>query len=171
MRDLYIIQTPRARQKGMTLIELMVSTIILAILVSAAVPGMKSLFERKSIFAIGDFFIKSMQLARIEAIQRSQTVTVITESGTGDWSQGWRFEALDINGNIEVIKRFPPLPSSPIFTSAVYDGSPNLLVLPTGQVNTVGTFDMYYPDCTGDQRLSFDVLLSGLMKRGVSVCP
>lgn len=158
------------RQQGLTLIELMVATIILAILTAAAVPAMKSLFDRQSTKAIGDYFVKSVKLARVEAIQRGRTVTLVTKSGSDDWSEGWDIQFVNADGNIEVIRSFPAPSGAPVFNSDVYDGATPLSFLPTGQVTTVGNFDLYYDDCVGDQRLSFTVLLSGLMKRGVSSC-
>lgn len=171
MKTYNLKTAPISGQKGMTLIELMIATIILAILASAAVPAMKNLFERKSVFAIGDLFVKSIKLARVEAIQRGRTVRVKTTSGTGDWSQGWFIEFTDANNNIQTIRTFPALPSSPNFTSDEYDGTPNLVILPTGQVSSVGSLDLYYDDCINDQRLGFNILLSGLVQRGVSACP
>ncbi len=163
--------TPAYRQKGLTLIELMVTTVILAVVTSAAVPAMKDLFERKSVFAIGDIFIKSIKLARVEAIQRGKTIRVKTTTGTGDWSQGWSIEFTDDNNIIQTVRSFPPLPSNPNFTSNEYDGSPDLTILPTGQVSSIGTFDLFYPTCVGNQRLGFNVLLSGLIQRGLTACP
>jgi len=165
MKKLNPNYTAMSRQSGLTLIELMAATIILAILASAAVPAMQGLFERKSVFAIGDLFVKSIKLARLEAIQRGKTVQVRPIADSSDWSQGWVIEE-----GSETIRTFPQLPSSPVFTSDDYDGSPNLVILPTGQVNTVGAFDLYYANCVGDQRLSFNLLLSGLVQRGVSSC-
>lgn len=150
MNILSKLQPTASYQRGLTLIELMIATIILAILTSAAVPAMKSLFDRKSAFASGDFFVKSIKLARIEAIQRGRTVTVITNSLSSDWSQGWSIQFTDDAGVIQNIRTFPMLPGSPIFTSDVYNGTNSILtILPTGQVTTVGTFDLYYPDCVG----------------------
>jgi len=162
---------PRSHQSGMTLIELMITTIILAILATTAVPVMKSLFERKSVFAIGDMFVKSIKLARLEAIQRGKTVRVKTVSGTGDWAQGWFIEFTDDGGNIQTIRTFPPLPSLPNFTSGQFNAGSDLTILPTGQVLSVGSFDLYYSNCAGNQRLGYNILLSGLLQKGVSACP
>lgn len=154
----------------MTLIELMIAAVILVIIASAAGPQMKSLFERKSVFASGDFFIKSIKLARLEAIQRGTTVNIIANTGTGDWSQGWNISTIDGNGVVQTIRNFPAIAGSPIFTSQTYDGSPTFSILPTGQVSDLGSFELYYPDCTGDKRLTFNVLISGLVQRSVSSC-
>jgi type IV fimbrial biogenesis protein FimT len=170
MKKLNYSNTGLRSQQGMTLIELMITTIILAILATVAVPSMKALFERKSVFANGDFFVKAIKLARVEAIQRGKTVSVVTTSGNGDWSQGWNLQFVNDAGNVELIKAFPALPSSPNFTSNIFDGSPVLSFLPTGQASTVGTFEMFYTGCVGNQRLSFNILLSGLMQRGVAAC-
>jgi prepilin-type N-terminal cleavage/methylation domain-containing protein len=170
MKKLNYSKTGLRSQQGMTLIELMITTIILAILATVAVPTMKSLFERKSVFANGEFFVKTIKLARVEAIQRGKTVSVITTSGNGDWSQGWNLQFINDAGDVELIKAFPALPNSPTFTSDDFDGTPVLSLLPTGQASTVGTFEMFYPDCVGNQRLSFNILLSGLMQRGVAAC-
>jgi len=169
----------------MSLIELMVATVIIVIVASAAVPSMKWLLERKSTAALGDYFVKSIKLARVEAIQRGKTIRVITQSGSGDWSRGWRLEFTndDDPNNIfnELIREFPALPGAiqpgePIppnainFTSNIYDGTPVLSIEPTGQVKTPGGFDLFYTDCKGNEHLTFEVLLSGLIKRGRQAC-
>jgi type IV fimbrial biogenesis protein FimU len=159
------------RQKGLTLIELMVTTIILGILASAAVPAMKALFERKHVPAIGDFFVKSIKLARIEAIQRGLPVRVMPTSGNGNWSLGWNIQYTLDDGSIKIIRTFPALSGGAYFFSADFDADDDLIILPTGQVETVGEFDLYYPGCVGEKRHNFNLLLSGLMKRRVATCP
>jgi len=169
MKKLNIANRTYSTQKGLTLIELMIATVLLAIITAVAVPSMKSLFERKSVSANGDFFIKSIKLARVEAIQRGKTVSIIPVNDD-DWSQGWSAQFVNDDGDIENIRTFPALSGSPVFTSAPYSDATPFSILPTGQVSTVGAFDLYYPDCVGDQRLSFNVLLSGLIQRGVRSC-
>ena len=158
------------REKGLSLIELMTAMVIIGILASAAAPAMRSLFERKSTASIGDYFVKSVKLARVEAIQRGRDVTIETESGSGDWSEGWRIETLNDNGNIEVIRSFPALSNAIVFTSNIFGAGTALTIKATGQVSDIGSFELYYPDCEGTQHFTFNLLLSGLVQRGVKEC-
>ena len=64
------------KQTGLTLIELMVSTIILALLMAVALPSMKSMLDRGNFKPIGRSFEKAVKYARSEAINRSQTVRI-----------------------------------------------------------------------------------------------
>jgi prepilin-type N-terminal cleavage/methylation domain-containing protein len=163
--------TRLSRQKGMTLIELTATTVILVAIASAAVPSMRGLFERKNVPAIAEFFSKSVKLARVEAIQRSVTVRVIPLSGTGDWAEGWNIVFTDIAGNDNIIRTFPALSGNPIFTSESYDADNDLSILPTGQVLTPGTLIVRQTGCSGDEALSINILLSGLVQKQVSACP
>jgi type IV fimbrial biogenesis protein FimT len=166
------------RQNGLTLIELLISTIIIVVIASAAAPTMRSLFERKNIYAIGDHFVKTIKLARVEAIQRGKTIrvfpTAADSNGISDWSEGWHLEFTN-NTNpdnifVEVIRTFPAVSGSPNFSSYDYTNSRALSIAPTGQASPLGGFELYYSDCVGEQRLTFSILTSGLIKRGVSEC-
>jgi prepilin-type N-terminal cleavage/methylation domain-containing protein len=168
----------KTKQGGLTLIELMITTIIIAIIASAAVPTMKSLFERKNIFSIGDHFVKTIKLARVEAIQRGRTVNVLPtapdNNGVSDWSQGWRIEFTNNddpnNIIIEIIRIFPELRGSPVFSSNDYNSNDGISIAPTGQASPLGDFELHYLNCQGEQHLTFEILTSGLVKRGVSLC-
>jgi prepilin-type N-terminal cleavage/methylation domain-containing protein len=162
--------TRLSRQKGMTLIELTATTVILVAIASAAVPSMRGLFERKNVPAIAEFFSKSVKLARVEAIQRSVTVRVIPLSGTGDWAQGWNIVFTE-DGDDNIIRTFPALSGNPIFTSESYDAGNDLSILPTGQVATPGSLIISQTGCSGDEALSVNILLSGLVQKQVSACP
>lgn len=158
-------------QAGMTLIELMVATVILSIIVSVALPSMRDIFSRKSAESISTLFERSIKLARAEATQRSVNVAVKPTSNTNSWSQGWRIEYTDATGNPQLIKLFDALPNSPVFTSDTFNKDTDLIILPTGQVQTPGNFDLYYPGCTGNERYGFQLLLSGIISKGISACP
>lgn len=161
------------KQIGMTLIELMVAITLLVILVGIAVPSMKSFLDNKNLSVVGPIFEKSMQLARSETIQRSRTIRVSPTSGTGDWSQGWRIEA--VNGpnpaDLELIRIFDALPGNPIFTSATFNGVTLLEFLPNGQASTLGSFTLHYADCSGGKGYNYDLLVSGVLKRSDAACP
>jgi type IV fimbrial biogenesis protein FimT len=171
MRKLIKLKRPIKAQSGMSLIELMASIIVMSILATVAVPAMKSLFDKKSVFSIGDLFVKSIKYARIEAIQRGRSVRVIAESGTSDWSQGWRIEFTNESGSDELIRTFPALPNTPVFSSVEFDGSLPLTIAPSGQVSNIGSFDLYFSGCDGPKRLNYNLLLSGLLQKRIVTCP
>jgi len=64
------------RVRGFTLIELMVTIAVLALLVAVATPAMMSLVNSNRISSSAGELTAALQLARAEAIRRSATVTV-----------------------------------------------------------------------------------------------
>ncbi len=160
----------------MTLIELMVSIVVLALMVSVAVPTMTQLFERKSVTEVGKFFERSIKLARTEAINRNAVIRVQPTSASSNWSQGWSLEytKLDDDGvttTNEVIRTFPALAGDPSFSSVVFDGTTVFEILPNGQARTLGTFVLSYPDNCSAGVITYTVLLSGTLQKGVAACP
>ncbi|MGR6873374.1 GspH/FimT family pseudopilin [Pseudomonas sp. HK3] len=161
------------KQNGLTLIELMITTIILVILASAAVPSMKGLFDRSNRDIAGPAFEKTVKLARSEAIQRSQTVRISPTSGSNDWSQGWRIDLIVSSDPIvlQLIRSFDPLPGTTVFTSDTFDGNTPLDVLPNGQASLVGNFTLSQAGCSAGDINTYSVLLSGTLNRRVTPCP
>lgn len=85
------------KNKGFTLIELMVSVAVLAIVLSIAVPSFKNILLNNRLNTTKDELRTAIQLARSEAIKRKEDVilcranaelTQCAADGT-DWSQGW----------------------------------------------------------------------------------
>ena len=76
--------------KGFTLIELMITIGIAAILVTLAGPSFSSFFERKRLAGVAELFSQQLQFARSEAISRSaNTRIVLSGGGAGNaWQMG-----------------------------------------------------------------------------------
>lgn len=72
---------------GFTLIELMITITILALLVTIGIPSYKKIVERNAITTAGNDLYASLQLARSEAVSREESVRV--EADPGGWSAGW----------------------------------------------------------------------------------
>ncbi len=70
--------------RGFTLIELMITIAVMAILVGWAVPSMLSMIERNSVVAESNELIAALLLTRSEAIKR-ETNTLLISTASG-WS-------------------------------------------------------------------------------------
>ena len=83
------------RAHGFTLIELMVTLSVMAILMSIAVPSFQSFILNSRITTQTNNFIMALMLARSEAVKRGSTVTVCSSTtGTScaeltNWGGGW----------------------------------------------------------------------------------
>ena len=82
-------------QKGFTLIEVLLTTSIAAIVLSIAAPNFTTLIKNTRMTSAVNEFVGVLFLSRSEAIKRGKTVTLCKSSnGTtcstvGSWEQGW----------------------------------------------------------------------------------
>lgn len=92
------------RAHGFTLIELMVTLSVAAILLTIAVPNYQTFIQDSRLTAQINSFVTVMTLAKSEAIKRSSPVTVcpsvagVACTGGKTWSNGWLMFA-DPNGD------------------------------------------------------------------------
>lgn len=80
------------RQAGFTLLELMVTVAVLAIVLAIAVPSFQGITNRNRLTAITNEVVAAAQLTRMEAIRRNQRVVMCpTTDGSacngGDWTR------------------------------------------------------------------------------------
>lgn len=93
-----------APTKGFTLIEMMVTVAIAAIIVGIGVPAMKSFLDTNRRAAAVNSFVTDVQRARSTAASRGVTVVMCTAadatgcSGVTNWEAGWML-FIDSNGN------------------------------------------------------------------------
>ena len=84
--------------KGFTLIELMVTISVAAILLVIAVPNFRTFVLNNRITGQANDMMTALNYARSEAIKRGLPVSMLSNSGTPNWSAGW-FVFSDPNGN------------------------------------------------------------------------
>ncbi|TDP85989.1 type IV fimbrial biogenesis protein FimT [Aquabacterium commune] len=87
-------------RRGFTLVELMVTVAVVAILAAVAVPGMQSFLAKSGMNAVKDDFAIALQRARLDAINRNTCVSICqlaaeggntcaTGTALGNWHRGW----------------------------------------------------------------------------------
>lgn len=108
--------------KGFTLVELIVTVAVLAIILSIAVPNFSELIRANRAQTQANLLLNAFNLARSEAIKRGAAVRVSALSN-GDWHRGWRVWA-DSNGNGtfdngEMLRLFPAWEGGETLTSQV----------------------------------------------------
>lgn len=89
----------RIRVGGFTLIELMVTVVIVAVLLSIAVPSFRDTIARSRVASGASGLSAAFTTAKSEAVKRGRNVTICKSANigdaqptcvtSGDWSQGW----------------------------------------------------------------------------------
>lgn len=88
------------REGGFTLVELMITVAVLALVLGLAVPSLQAFIQRNTTASIANEFSAAISQARMEAITRNTCVTLCQSSTTGDtlptcsttgddWQRGW----------------------------------------------------------------------------------
>lgn len=84
-----------AALRGFTLLELMVTITVAAILATVAVPAFRSFLQNDRLLTEANQLVMSLDFARSEAIKQDASITVCassdgkTCSGTANWTAGW----------------------------------------------------------------------------------
>lgn len=155
---------------GFTLIELMVATVVFAIIVSAAVPTFRSFLERKSLPEVAKMLEKSILAARVQARSKSTTAT-LEPIGTS-WNDGWRVFWIDDTDTKQTLREYPAVPPTTTVTSLEYSSSAPLLFTAEGQADRIGTFSLNQASANAASTCQYtlNVLVSGMVQKRYSGC-
>ncbi|MFP5344533.1 MAG: GspH/FimT family pseudopilin, partial [Gammaproteobacteria bacterium] len=81
---------PARKFKGFTLVELMVSVAVLAILLAIGIPAFQSTLDKRRLTGAAEQLYADLQFARSEAIRQNKRVTVYFNAST--WCYGMDVE-------------------------------------------------------------------------------
>ena len=147
--------------KGFTLLELIVTIAVAAIILSFGVPGFISIIQNNRAVAHTNDLVTGLNLARSEATRRSAVVTIcsstdgVTCSGSNDWSSGWVVR----NGAGEVLRTWPERSGGAGVLTAT---ASQVQFQPRGSLAVAGPlFRVRLPHCTSNQGRDVAVNVAG----------
>jgi type IV fimbrial biogenesis protein FimT len=103
--------------KGFTLVELMITLVVLGLIATMAVPSMTSFFDKRRVIEAAEDLYANVQIARTEAIKRSDSVYMRFNSAGSNWQYG-----LSQNDLCDLTKTDPTVANANACVLVVDDG-------------------------------------------------
>jgi type IV fimbrial biogenesis protein FimT len=147
--------------RGFTLVELMVTLAVAAVLAMVAVPGMTQLFRAARLSAQTDQLVSALNLARLEAVKRRRDIQLCgaaipapapnpcNGAGAADWTNGWLI--FDGGAVVRHFDRKTDLRVNTVDTSVTFTGTIGSATAPASFILCV----------SGEREQQVDVALSG----------
>lgn len=171
--------------KGLTLIELLITLVVLAIIISLAAPGFKTQILNSKTTAMGESLSNTLGFARTEALKRKARVTVCgSTDGTSCNSSDWAKGLLVIVDNAATDTAVPPGVDETLRVIGAFDNAANITIsdgksfvryLPSGAIarldNNPFSIDMHMDGCVGNVARKLSISLSGSISIEKEACP
>lgn len=151
----------RSAAAGFTLVELMVTIAILAVLVAAAAPSFMETIRTTRLQTQSNALFTALMLARSEAVKRNYRVVVCRSAdgsscaGAGGWEQGWLvYPDKDGDNTLDadepVIRAYGALTGNNTLRTGVNYAN-RVTFRPDATVTQFDTFRLCVPDAVDDQ--------------------
>ena len=155
-------------QKGFTLVELMVTLAVLAIVLSMAAPSFSSMLQENRASTLGSELQGALQFARSEAVKRRQSVVICRSNAAGsscengtDWSGGW----LVRQASGSVIKVWDSVSGL-----AIVGPNAGVSFLGSGMASSASNFSVKPSSCSGEQKRLVTVSVTGAATVSKAAC-
>ena len=99
----------RQRHGGLTLVELMVTIAIAAILLGVGVPSFRAVIEANRVTTVTNDVVGALQFARSEAVRRGAAITVCGSANGVDCNASWQGGWIARDGAGAVLRVWPPM--------------------------------------------------------------
>jgi len=133
------MRRPIGPELGFTLIELMITLVIMALVITVGIPNLASFVNAQRVRTATSDIMADIAFARAEAIKESRQAIMERIAGTtGTWKDGWRI-CVDLNSNAtcetaEIRKISPALTGRSKVCSTTTDLDNRIVFRPDGRV-------------------------------------
>lgn len=171
---------PPKRSGGFTLLEAMITLLILSIILLFAVPSFTSQMRNNQSLTFGDEFVTALNYARSEAVKRGRLVSICPSNDDvddcgNDWTNGWLVVldsadetdgTVDLDDTDDILRVWEEAGEDMSLTVERDDndvtflrftGMGQLAIRDDGEAN----IDARHDDCDGDASREIRVLVSG----------
>lgn len=102
---------------GFTLVELMITLVVVAILLAVGIPSFQAIFMNNRLATQANELIGAVNLARSEAIKRGGQVTL--RASAGGFQNGWCVHLDNSCNGANIIRQFPAMNQMDVVSGAV----------------------------------------------------
>lgn len=174
-------------ENGFTLVELLITILVAALLMALAIPAFHSFIENNRLAASNNSLVSALAVARSEAIHRRDTVTLCSSNNPtapvplcdagASWETGWvaftdRNSSGTVDGADVVLRVWEAIPAGHTLTAT--GGTTQIRFDRLGIASAGDTFRLANPDCrTGQPNRERDITLltSGNVNTARADCP